>query len=80
MTLEKISNSVRKSIINQVNTARSGHPGGALSCADILITIYYNFTHKLTLKISLKLHLKIHLKLNKNGTRNQRLFRTRYKH
>ena len=41
MTLEKISNSVRKSIINQVNTARSGHPGGALSCADILITIYY---------------------------------------
>lgn len=41
MPLNIISQSVRKNILYQVNTARSGHPGGALSCADILITIYY---------------------------------------
>lgn len=41
MTLENISNNIRKSIITQINSAHSGHPGGALSCADILVTIYY---------------------------------------
>ena len=40
--LEKISNEVRKNIINQVYIAKSGHPGGSLSCADILTVLYFN--------------------------------------
>ena len=40
--LEKISNEVRKNIINQVDIAKSGHPGGSLSCADILTVLYFN--------------------------------------
>ena len=40
--LEKISNEVRKSIVEQVYTAKSGHPGGSLSCADILTVLYFN--------------------------------------
>ena len=34
--LEKISNDIRKDIIEEVYEAQSGHPGGSLSCADIL--------------------------------------------
>ena len=41
MNLKETAKEVRKSILYQVKTAKSGHPGGALSCADILITIYY---------------------------------------
>lgn len=40
--LEKISNEVRKNILYQVYTANSGHPGGSLSCADILTVLYFN--------------------------------------
>ena len=40
--LEKIVKEVRKSIIEQVYNAKSGHPGGALSCADILTVLYFN--------------------------------------
>ena len=40
--LEKISNEIRKKIINQVYNAQSGHPGGSLSCADILTILYFN--------------------------------------
>lgn len=38
--LEKIANSVRIKIINMIYNAGSGHPGGSLSCADILTVIY----------------------------------------
>ncbi len=41
MNLNAIATEVRKNILHQIKTAKSGHPGGALSCADILITIYY---------------------------------------
>lgn len=41
MELEKIANEVRKNILLQIYSANSGHPGGALSCADILVSIYY---------------------------------------
>lgn len=41
MNLKETAKEVRKNILYQVKTAKSGHPGGALSCADILITIYY---------------------------------------
>lgn len=40
--LEKIANSVRINIIKQVYEAQSGHPGGALSIADILTVLYFN--------------------------------------
>ena len=40
--LEKISNEVRKSIIEEVYSGNSGHIGGALSCADILTVLYFS--------------------------------------
>lgn len=40
--LEKIANDIRIDIIKTVYNAQSGHPGGALSCADILTVLYFN--------------------------------------
>ena len=40
--LKKIANNIRKDIITEVYTAQSGHPGGALSIADILTVLYFN--------------------------------------
>ena len=40
--LEKIANDIRKNIIKTVYNAQSGHPGGSLSCADILTVLYFN--------------------------------------
>lgn len=42
LNLKRISNNVRKSIVEEVYFAQSGHPGGALSCADILTVLYFN--------------------------------------
>ena len=41
MELANISKEIRKNILMQVYSANSGHPGGALSCADILTSIYF---------------------------------------
>ena len=38
---EKISKEIRKSIIEMVYNAKSGHPGGALSITDILTVLYF---------------------------------------
>ena len=40
--LKKVAVEVRKGIIEAVYSAKSGHPGGALSCADILTVLYFN--------------------------------------
>lgn len=40
--LENIAKSVRRGIIEQVYYGKSGHPGGSLSCADILTVLYFN--------------------------------------
>ena len=40
--LENISKNVRLGILEAVYSAQSGHPGGALSCADILTDLYFN--------------------------------------
>ena len=40
--LKGIATEVRKGIIEAVYSAKSGHPGGALSCADILTVLYFN--------------------------------------
>ena len=35
LELEKLANEIRKSIVTAVHSAKSGHPGGSLSSADI---------------------------------------------
>lgn len=40
--LKKIANDIRINIIKQVYNAGSGHPGGSLSCVDILTVLYFN--------------------------------------
>ncbi len=40
--LKKCSVILRKHIIEQVYNAQSGHPGGSLSCADIITVLYFN--------------------------------------
>ena len=40
--LKTIATNVRKGIIEEVYSAKSGHPGGALSIADILTVLYFN--------------------------------------
>jgi len=39
--LKKYSTILRKHIIEQVFSSQSGHPGGSLSCADILTVLYF---------------------------------------
>lgn len=39
--LEKYAQSIRYSIVEMVTEAQSGHPGGSLSAADILTTLYF---------------------------------------
>lgn len=40
--LEEIAKRIRVNIVNQVYLAKSGHPGGSLSSADILTVLYFN--------------------------------------
>ena len=40
--LTQVAKKVRKGIIEQVYSAQSGHPGGALSVADILTVLYFD--------------------------------------
>lgn len=41
LELEKTANEIRKSIITAVHSAKSGHPGGSLSSADIFTWLYF---------------------------------------
>ena len=40
--LQRIAKNVRSGIIESTYNAKSGHPGGSLSCADILTVLYFN--------------------------------------
>ena len=40
--LEKIAKEIRKGIVEVVYKAKSGHPGGSLSIADIMAVLYFN--------------------------------------
>ncbi len=40
--LKRIANNVRINIIEEVYCGKSGHPGGALSCVEILTALYFN--------------------------------------
>lgn len=42
MTLQEKAAHLRLDIINMLYEAKSGHPGGSLSCLDTLIALYYN--------------------------------------
>ena len=39
--LQEIAKKARRNILEQVYSAKSGHPGGALSCIDILTVLYF---------------------------------------
>ena len=41
LELEKMANEIRKDIVTAVHSAKSGHPGGALSSADIFTYLYF---------------------------------------
>ena len=40
LKLEKLARTIRKDIVRMVHNAKSGHPGGSLSCVDILVVLY----------------------------------------
>ena len=57
MTIEELENKskeIRRDIIEMIYNAKSGHPGGSLSCTDILVALY---------------HEKMNLNLDENGNR-----------
>ena len=39
--LQKMANDIRKGIVTAVHSAKSGHPGGSLSAADIFTYLYF---------------------------------------
>ena len=41
LQLKKIANEVRKNIVTGLHSAKSGHPGGSLSAADMMTFLYY---------------------------------------
>ncbi len=52
--LNSIAKNIRKDIIEMIYNAKSGHPGGSLSCTDLLVCLY---------------HYKLNLNVDKNGNR-----------
>lgn len=41
LELQKTANEIRKGIVTAVHAAHAGHPGGSLSCADIMTYLYF---------------------------------------
>ena len=41
LELKRIANEVRKGVVTAVHSAKSGHPGGSLSAADIMTYLYF---------------------------------------
>ena len=39
--LEKIAKEIRKDVLDMIYAAGSGHPGGSLSCVEILVALYH---------------------------------------
>ncbi|MGK0364367.1 MAG: transketolase [Saprospiraceae bacterium] len=39
--LNRIATQVRRDIVRQVHSCQSGHPGGSLGCADLLVALYF---------------------------------------
>ena len=40
--LKAIAKEIRRNIITMITESASGHPGGSLSCVEILTTLYFN--------------------------------------
>ncbi len=40
-SLDKLANDIRKEIVSMIASAKSGHPGGSLSCVEILTALYF---------------------------------------
>ena len=41
LELQKTANEIRKGIVSSVHAAKAGHPGGSLSCADLMTYLYF---------------------------------------
>jgi transketolase len=41
--LKKIASQVRRDILRMVHGAQNGHPGGALGCADLFVSLYFKY-------------------------------------
>ena len=41
LELQKTANEIRKGIVTAVHAAKAGHPGGSLSCTDIMTYLYF---------------------------------------
>lgn len=41
--LETIASQVRRDILRMVHAPQSGHPGGSLGCADLLVALYFRY-------------------------------------
>ena len=41
LDLQKTANEIRKGIVTAVHSAKAGHPGGSLSCADMMTFLYF---------------------------------------
>jgi len=39
--LNRVASQVRRDIVRQVHSCKSGHPGGSLGCADLLVALYF---------------------------------------
>jgi len=40
--LKNVGAQVRRDIVRQVHSSQSGHPGGSLGCADMVVALYFN--------------------------------------
>ena len=40
-SLPQIASQVRRDILRMVHGCQSGHPGGSLGCADLLVALYF---------------------------------------
>ena len=58
--LKSISKSIRKDIVSMLTESASGHPGGSLSAADIVTTLFFkemNIISQTILKIQIEIDL-----------------------
>jgi len=40
--LQRVASQIRRDIVRQVGSAKSGHPGGSLGCADLFTVLYFH--------------------------------------
>ena len=40
--LKNTASQVRRDIVRMVHACQSGHPGGSLGCADLVVALYFN--------------------------------------